>query len=99
MGSTVLFQLDFRFIYSTFRKKFQFQLNKLFPNGLLGCVWHWLKKLVFFYYLAYFATIQLIFASIHKPHCTFWYYLWVSLYYFNYLLTLSIILSVKSFQF
>ena len=48
MGPTVLFQLDFRFIYSTFRKKFQFQLNKLFPNGLLGCVWHWFKKLVFF---------------------------------------------------
>ena len=28
-------------------------------------------------------TIQLIFATIHGPHCTFWHYLWVSPYYFN----------------
>ena len=38
-------------------------------------------------YLAYFLptyfTIQLIFATIHEPHCTFWYYSWVLLYYFN----------------
>ena len=33
-------------------------------------------------YLAYF-TIQLIFATIHEPHCIFWYYSWVLLYYFN----------------
>ena len=26
---------------------------------------------------------QLIFANIHEPYCTFWYYSWVSLYYFN----------------
>ena len=28
-------------------------------------------------------TIQLIFATIHGPHCTFWYYLQISLYYFQ----------------
>ena len=27
--------------------------------------------------------IQLIFVIIHGPHCTFWYYSWVLLYYFN----------------
>ena len=38
----------------------------------------------FFFYLAYFfAIIQLIFVIIHGFHCTFWYYLWMSLYYFN----------------
>ena len=31
-------------------------------------------------YLAYF-TIQLIFATIHEPHCIFWYYSWVPLYF------------------
>ena len=59
----------------------------------LGCVWHWLKKLFFFfYYLAYFCYYSWV-------HCIFWYYLWVSLYYFNYLLALSTILSTKSFHF
>ena len=35
MGLTVLFQLVFNFIYNTFKKKIQFQLNKLFPKGHL----------------------------------------------------------------
>ena len=38
-----------------------------------------LEKIIFanlFYYLAYFSTI-------YGPHCTFWYYSWVSLYYFS----------------
>ena len=56
------------------------------------CIWHWLKKPVFF-------TIQLIFAIIHRPHCIFWYYSWIPLYYFSYLLTLPVLLSIKSFQF
>ena len=60
--------------------------------GYWGCVWYWLKKPTFF-------TIQLIFATIHGSHCTFWYYSWVLLYYFSYLLTLFIVLSAKSFQF
>ena len=33
IGPTVLFQLTFTFIYNTFNKSFQFQLNKLFSNG------------------------------------------------------------------
>ena len=28
-------------------------------------------------------TIQLIFTTIHRPHCTFWHYSWILLYYFN----------------
>ena len=51
-----------------------------------------------FYYSTYF-TIQLIFATIHGFHYTFWYYLWVLLYYFSYLLPLSTVLSIKIFQF
>ena len=43
---------------------------------LLVYVWFQIKKSVYF-------TIQLIFATIHGSYCTFWYYLWVSLYYFN----------------
>ena len=43
---------------------------------LLVYVWFQIKKSAYF-------TIQLIFATIHGPHYTFWYYLWVSLYYFS----------------
>ena len=32
-------------------------------------------------------------------HYTFWHYSWVSLYYFSYILPLSIVLSIISFQF
>ena len=32
IGPTVLFQLTFTFIYNTFNKSFQLQLNKLFSN-------------------------------------------------------------------
>ena len=56
------------------------------------CVWHWLKKPTFF-------TIQIIFATIHGSHCTFWYHSWVLLYYFSYLLGLFTAFSAKSFQF
>ena len=35
MSLNVLFQLPFSFIYNNFNKSFHFQLNKLFPNGLL----------------------------------------------------------------
>ena len=35
MSLNVLFQLSFNFIYNNFNKSFHFQLNKLFPNGLL----------------------------------------------------------------
>ena len=35
MGPTILFQLLFSFIYSTFINKFSIQLNKLFPNKLV----------------------------------------------------------------
>ena len=35
MGPTILFQLLFNFIYSTFINKFSIQLNKLFPNKLV----------------------------------------------------------------
>ena len=41
------------------------------------CVWH-----EFFFFLIY-CIIQLIFTIIYKFYCTFWYYLWVLLYYFN----------------
>ena len=43
---------------------------------LLVYVWFQIKKSTYF-------IIQLIFATIHRSHCTFWYYLWVPLYYFN----------------
>ena len=46
-----------------------------------------------------FFTIQFIFATFHRYHCTFWYYSWVLLYYFSYLLDLFIVLLAKSFQF
>ena len=42
----------------------------------LVCVWLQIENPVYF-------TIRLIFATIHGPHCTFWYYLWVSFYYFS----------------
>ena len=35
MDPTILFQLTFTFIYSTFAKFFQFQQNKRIPNRLL----------------------------------------------------------------
>ena len=53
-----------------------FQQNKLYPNGPLVCVW---QKL----FLPTYFTIQLIFVIIYGPHCTFWYYSWVTLYYCN----------------
>jgi len=58
----------------------------------LVCVWLQIKKPVYF-------TIQLIFTIIHGFHYTFWYYSWVPLYYFSYILPLSIVLSPKNFQF
>jgi len=64
----------------------------LYKSHNLVCVWHWLKKSVFF-------PIQLIFTTIHGFHFTFWYYTLVSLYYFNYLLALFTVLSIKYFQF
>ena len=45
-----------------------------------------------------FFTIQLVFVTIYRSHCTFWYYSCVSLYYFSYIWTLFIILSAKNFQ-
>ena len=39
-------------------------------------------RLALEFYLTYF-TIQLIFGTIYGPHCTFWYYLWAPLDYFN----------------
>ena len=56
------------------------------------CVWLQIKKPTYF-------TIQLIFSNIHEPCCTFWYYLWVSLYNFSKILSLFTVLSAKSFQF
>ena len=46
-------------------------------------------------------TILFIFATFYGSHYTFWYYLWVSLYYSSKLLSLSlfIVLSIKFFQF
>ena len=64
MDLTVLFQLPLPLSIVLLGKKFQFQLNNLFSNKLLGCVWHWLKKLVFF-------TLQFIFATIHGSDYTF----------------------------
>ena len=43
---------------------------------MLVWIWHGLFLPIYF-------TIQLIFATIHGSHCTFWYYSWVSLYYFS----------------
>ena len=56
------------------------------------CVWIWMKIVNYF-------TIQLIFAIIHGFHCTFRYYSWAPVYYFNLLLLLFTVLSVISFQF
>ena len=46
-----------------------------------------------------FFTIQFIFAIIHESYYLFWYYSWAPLYYLSYLLTLSTVFPVKSFQF
>ena len=51
------------------------------------------------YFLPTYFTIQLIFSIIHEFHCTFWYYSWISLYYFNQHLPLFTVLSAKNFQF
>ena len=42
----------------------------------LVCVWLQIKEPTYF-------TIWLIFVTIHGSHYTFWYYLWVPLYYFS----------------
>ena len=42
---------------------------------------------------------MLIFVIIHRSHCTFWYYSWISLYYFSYILVLFTVFLAKSFQF
>ena len=36
-----------------------------------------------FYFLSTYFTIQLIFVTIYRSYCNFWYYSWVSLYYFS----------------
>ena len=51
-------------------------LKQELSKYLLVCVW---QKL----FLPTYFTIQLIFATIHRFHCTFWYYSWVLLYYFS----------------
>ena len=58
----------------------------------LACVWIAIKIINYF-------TIQFIFTIIHGSHCTFWYYSWTPLYYFNYLLLLFTVLLIISFQF
>ena len=74
MGHTVLFQLTFTFIYSTFSKKFSVSsFNKISGSQII-----WLA-----YFSPTYFTIQLIFTTIHWSHCTFWYYSWVPQYYFN----------------
>ena len=45
-------------------------------NKDVVCIWHEL-------FLPTYFTIQLIFTTIHVSHYTFWYYLWVPLYYFS----------------
>ena len=53
-----------------------FSYNALSKKWDLVCDWIWMKIINYF-------TIQLIFATIYVFHYTFWYYLWVILYYFN----------------
>ena len=60
----------------------------------LFLLWVW-DKLNF---SAYF-HFQIIFATIHGSHCTFWYYSWVPLYYSAYFFNIFSILLTKSFQF
>ena len=40
-----------------------------------------------------------LFDTIHKSHCTFWCYSWVSLYYLAYFFNIFSTISAKSFQF
>jgi len=47
-------------------------------RSLTHLVFVWQKLILSTYFI-----IQLIFATIHRSHCTFWYYSWVSLYYFS----------------
>ena len=57
-------------------KAIMFVSNLQVNNGYYMGVWLQIKKLVYF-------IIQLSLATIYEPHCTFWYYSWVQLYYFN----------------
>ena len=74
MGSTVLFThlkiillQCFQFSVSTTICSIQTDPNCAFGSN---------ENYKLFHYSAYFATI-------HRPYCTFWYYSWASLYYFN----------------
>ena len=59
------FFTKYKYILAYFQQElFSKKVDKLFPNEHLGCVYHQLKKLVFF-------TIQLIFAVIHGPIALF----------------------------
>ena len=67
----------------------------LYKSHNLVCVFgHYLKKSILFFF-----TIQIFFTTIYRFHYIFWYYLLTLLYYFNYLLVLSIGLSTNFFQF
>ena len=64
MGPTVLFQLIFTFIYSTFNKRFSVSTKSVDPKQTLSVCLAKIKKPTYF-------TIQLIFVTIYELHYTF----------------------------
>ena len=61
IGFIVLFKLTFSFIYNSFSKNFQFQLNKLFPNIKKK------NKVIFFFSLS--TLFIFIFQPSSLPYC------------------------------
>ena len=52
-------------------------------------------KIQIFSLFSLFCYYSIFFVTIHRFYYTFQYYLWISMYYFNYLLTLFIIFLAK----
>ena len=67
-----IFKNYFAIVFSIF----SFYQNKWYPNTPKVFVWQRL-------FLPTYFTILLIFVTIYGSHCTFLYYSWVPLYYFN----------------
>ena len=77
MNLTVLFQLTFTFIYSTFNKKFSVLVKQADPKLTLKSQ----LILPFSLFLLLFMSLTALFGTIHGSYCTFWYYSWVPLHF------------------
>ena len=54
---------------------------------------------IFSLFLLLFIGSIILFNTIHKFYCTFWYYLWFQLYYLAFFFNIFFTLLAKSFQF